>query len=257
MAIVLVLGTIPAASQFVLPVERYLTQWLKIVGAFAWFAVGWTAWRLAEPAVRAVPRRRLAAGAVAVAAIVGLSAWSWPDASRAEPEFPDEGEIVATLGAELAPLVDDGEVVRVERRGEPWHIFTPGLIYDLVQRGVDVTTGDGGSGLKWGHEHRWVEGEPYDRLWTVAVHDAGSWDDAVAECQRVASAEKIAEYDVLDPADRAWLEDLQLRRLGDPSSVTADEVARADALSRVDMRIAVFEGPEVCADDVSLTPADG
>ncbi len=89
------------------------------------------------------------------------------------------------------------------------------------------------------------------------MHDAGSWDDAVAECQRVASAEKIAEYDVLDPADRAWLEDLQLRRLGDPSSVTADEVARADALSRVDMRIAVFEGPEVCADDVSLTPADG
>ena len=257
LAITVVLGTIPAASQFVLPVERYLTQWLKIVGALVWFSVGWTAWRVVEPAVRAVPRRRVAAGALAVAAIAGLSAWSWPEASRAEPQFPDEGEIVVALGAELAPLVDDDEVVRIERRGEPWHIFTPALTYDLIQRGVGVTTGDGGSGLKWGHEHRWVDGEPYDRLWTVAVHDAGAWDDAVAECERMASAQKIAEYDALDPADRAWLEDLQLRRLGDPAAVTEDELARADELTRVDLRIAVFEGPEVCADDESLLDGGG
>jgi hypothetical protein len=256
LTITLVLGSIPAASQFVLPVERYLTQWLKIVGALTWFAVGWTAWRLAEPALRAVPRRRAAAAAMAVAALVGLSAWSWPEATRAEPQFPDEGRIVAELGVQLAPLVEEGEVVRIERRGEPWHIFTPGLVYDLIQRGVDVTTGDGGSGLKWGHEHRWVAGEPYDRLWTVAVHDAGAWHDAVAECERVASVDKIAEYDALSPADRDWLEDLQLRRLDDPSSITPDEDARATELGRIDLRIAVFEGPAPCADDESLIDGD-
>lgn len=257
LAIVLVVGSIPAASQFVLPVERYLTQWLKIVGALVWFTVAWTGWRLSEPAARAVPRRRVAAGALAVAAVAGLAAWSWPEATRAEPQFPDEGEIVAALGAELAPLVGDGEVVRVERRGEPWHIFTPGLVYDLVQRGVDVTTGDGGSGLKWGHEHRWVEGEPYDRLWTVAVHDAGAWDDAVAECERVPTAEKLAEYDALARQDRVWLEELQLRRLGDPSSITPEDEVRAAELSRIDLRIAVFEGPTLCADDESLLDEPG
>jgi hypothetical protein len=257
LAITLVLGSIPAASQFVLPVERYLTQWLKIVGALVWFAVGWTLWRLVEPAVAAVPRRRAAAAGLAVAALVGLSAWSWPEAGRAEPQFPDEGRIVAELGARLAPLVADGEVVRIERRGEPWHIFTPGLIYDLIRRDVDVTTGDGGSGLKWGHEHRWVEGEPYDRLWTVAVHDAGAWQDAVAECELVPSADKIAEYDALSPTDRQWLEDVQLRRLGDPSSIAPDEAARATELGAIDLRIAVFEGPRPCADDVSLTAGDG
>jgi hypothetical protein len=193
---------------------------------------------------------------MAVAALVGLSAWSWPEATRAEPQFPDEGRIVAELGVQLAPLVEEGEVVRIERRGEPWHIFTPGLVYDLIQRGVDVTTGDGGSGLKWGHEHRWVAGEPYDRLWTVAVHDAGAWHDAVAECERVASVDKIAEYDALSPADRDWLEDLQLRRLDDPSSITPDEDARATELGRIDLRIAVFEGPAPCADDESLIDGD-
>ena len=71
------------------------------------------------------------------------------------------------------------------------------------------------------------------------------------------SVDKIAEYDALSPEDRAWLEDLQLRRLGDPSAVTDDELARADRLSWVDLRIAVFEGPEVCADDQSLIGDDG
>jgi hypothetical protein len=252
LAIALVLGSVPAASQFVLPVERYLTHWLKIVGALVWFTVGWTGWRLLEPAVRAVPRRRAAAGAVAAVALVGLTAWSWPEASRAEPQFPDEGVIVAGLADDLAPLAEEGEVVRVERRGEPWHIFTPGLILQLIDRGVDVTTDDGESGLKWGHEHRWVRGEPYDTLWTVAVHDAGQWTDAVAECERVPSVEKIAEYDELPAADRQWLSDYKLRRLGDADAVTPDEVARAAELSEHDLRIAVFEGPKICADDESL-----
>jgi hypothetical protein len=88
------------------------------------------------------------------------------------------------------------------------------------------------------------------------VHDAGAWHDAVAECERVASVDKIAEYDALSPADRDWLEDLQLRRLDDPSSITPDEDARATELGRIDLRIAVFEGPAPCADDESLIDGD-
>ena len=255
LALTLLLGAIPASAQFVVPVEPYLTQWLKIVGALVWFTVAWTGWRLAEPALRAAPRRRLAAGAVAAATLVGLSAWSWPEATRAEPHFVDD-EIVAALAADLAPLADEGEVVRVERRGEPWHILTPGLIYELVQRDVAVTTDDGESGLKWGHEHRWVRGDPYDTLWTVAVHDPGHWSDAVDECEHDPSTEKIAEYDGLSPADRQWFSDFKLRRLGDPGSVTAAEDARASDLARDDQRIAVFEGPRVCADDSSLIEDD-
>lgn len=257
LALTLVLGSIPASAQFVLPVERYLTQWLKIVGALVWFTVAWTGWRLAEPALRAAPRRRVTAGAVAALTVVGLTAWSWPEAARAEPQFPDDGAIVAGLAADLAPLAGEDEVVRVERRGEPWHIFTPGLIYELIQRGVAVTTDDGESGLKWGHEHRWVRGEPYDTLWTVAVHDAGQWSDAVDECEHEPSVEKIAEYDGLSPADRRWFSDFKLRRLGDPGAVTDDEVARAADLARDDLRIAVFEGPRVCADDSSLLDEGG
>jgi hypothetical protein len=68
----------------------------------------------------------------------------------------------------------------------------------------------------------------------------------------VPSVEKIAEYDELPAADRQWLSDYKLRRLGDADAVTPDEVARAAELSEHDLRIAVFEGPKICAEDESL-----
>jgi hypothetical protein len=256
LALSLLLGAIPAASQFVPPVERYLAQWLKLVGGLVWFTLAWTAWRLAEPAVRAVPRRTLAAGSLAGVALVGATAWSWGAAWRAEPQFPDEGEIVHELGAELAAVLPDDRIIRVERRGEPWHIFTPGLIYDLIERGVRVTTSEGESGLKWGHEHRWVEGEPFDMLITVAVHDPGSWHDAVTECARSSSAELIASYDALAPEDRAWLEDFKLRRWSDADGVTPGETARGDRLEANGLRIAVYDSPLVCAQDRTLLEDD-
>jgi hypothetical protein len=249
----LVLGSIVGASQFVTPVERYLAQWLKIIGALVWFTVGWTGWRLAAPAVAAVRRRRLAAATLAGMALVAGAAWSWADATRVEPQFPDEGEIVSSLGAELAAVLPDDQVIRIERRGEPWHIFTPGLIYDLIDRGVPVTTSDGAAGLKWGHEHRWVEGEPYDMLLTVAVHDAGSYEDAVELCMNTPRMELIASYDALSPEDRVWLDGYQIRRLGGPDAVTAAEVERGRELEAGDLRIGVFEGPRLCGRDRSLT----
>jgi hypothetical protein len=144
--------------------------------------------------------------------------------------------------------------VRIERRGEPWHITTSGLIYALIQRGVDVTTDDGEFGLKWGHEHRWRRGEPYDVLLTVAVHDAGNWSDAVDECLQDPQAEMIAGYDALSPADRAWLTDLKLRRFYDADAVSEADKAKGERLESRGVRIGVFESATVCARDVVLQP---
>jgi hypothetical protein len=256
LALTLVLGAVPAASQLVPPVERYLAQWLKVVGGVVWFTAAWTVWRLVEPAVRAVPRRRAAAAALAGVALVGATAWSWGDAARVDPPFADEGEVVHELGAELAAVLPHDQVIRIERRGEPWHIYTPGLIRELIERGVQVTTGEGESGLKWGHDHRWLVGEPYDMLVTVAVHDPGSWNDAVSECERSSSAELIASYDALAPDDRAWLDDLRLRRWDDPDGITAAEAERGDRLEARGLRIAVFDSPLVCARDRTLNDDD-
>lgn len=251
LALLLVLGSIAATSQFVLPVERYLAQWLKIVGALVWFTPAWTAWRLLEPTVRAAARRRVAR-VVAGAAIVVVAAWSWGDAFEAKPQFPDEGQIVHELGAELAAVLPDDQIIRVERRGEPWHVYGPGLFYDLVERGVPVVTSEGQAGLKWGHEHGWLAGQDFDMLVTVAVHDPGSWFDAVAECERSRSATLLAEHDGLSPSDRAWLEDFKLRRWEDGESVTAAEIERGDRLEANGLRIAVYDSPVVCARDRAL-----
>jgi hypothetical protein len=251
LALLLVLGSIVATSQFVLPVERYLAQWLKIVGALVWFTPAWTGWRLLEPTVRSPARRRLAR-AVSGAAVVAAAAWSWGDAVDAKPQFPDEGQVVHELGAELAAVLPDDQIIRFERRGEPWHIYGPGLFYDLVERGVPVVTSEGQAGLKWGHDHRWLAGQDFDMLITVAVHDPGSWFDAVAECERSRSATLLAEHDALSPGDRAWLEDFKLRRWEDGASVTAAEIERGDRLEAHGLRIAVYEGPRVCAKDHAL-----
>jgi hypothetical protein len=255
LSLLLVIGSIPAASQFIRPVELYLTQWLKLVGGLVWFTAAWTAWRLVEPAVRAVPVRRMAAAAVAAAVVLAGAASTWGEATSLDAPMADEGAIVDTLGDRLVGELPRDEVIRVERRGEPWHIFAPGLIYSLIDRGYDVTTSDGSAGLKWGHAHRWVRGEHYDRLLTVAVHDPGNYSDAFAECQR-RGATLLAQYDALHPDDRAWLEDLRLRRVDDPDSISDDETRRAADLEADDLRIGVFESRRICAADQVLDPDD-
>jgi hypothetical protein len=253
LALTLVAGSIPAAAQLVRPVEPYVALWLELVGGIVWFTVAWTAWRLLfEPAVSGVPARRTRAAVLAGAAIVAAAAWSWGPAAGNEARFQDVAAVVQPLADRLAAELPPGATVRIERRGEPWHITTSGLIYALIQRGVDVTTSDGERGLKWGHEHRWRAGEPYDVLLTVAVHDAGGWSDAVDECLRNPQAEMIAGYDGLSASDRAWLSDLKLRRFYDADAVSDADKARGERLEAHGMRIGVFEGPRVCAKDAKL-----
>jgi hypothetical protein len=249
----LLLGAVPAATELVVPVEIYLTQWLKVVGGLVWFTAAWTGWRVVEPAVRAVPRRRVAAAALAVVAVFGASAWSWGDAAGVVPRFGTEGRPMRELGAQLAAQLPEGQTIRVERRGEPWHIFGPTLIWSLLDNGVNVVTGDGESGVKWGREHRYLRGDHYDMLLTIAVHDGGAFYDAYAQCEQSSSTTLLASWDALTPEERAFVDQVRIERL-DPDSVSDADLARADRLEREGTRVGVFESPQVCAKDVSLLP---
>jgi hypothetical protein len=256
LVLTLVVGAVPAASQFVMPAEPYLTQWLKIVGCLVWFTVAWTCWRLVDAERRSSAVRRLVAPGFGVALLLGGAASTWGPAASAEFPLPESGEVVESLAAQLRDLPRD-EVIRVERRGEPWHIFTPGLINALIGDGYDIVTPDGASGLKWGHSYLWDKGDRYDRLLTVAVHNPGNLlRDAFGECANDPRVTLLASYDGLDPADRAWLDDANLRRLDHPDALSDDESRRADELEDGNLRVGVFEGPQVCAKDQMLRPTD-
>lgn len=249
LSLVLVVGAVPAASQIFLPAYWYLTQFLKIIGALVWLTVAWTGWRLIEPAVRASRPRLVAAATATAAVLVAASAWSWGEAADVPTPNPDEEVIVQDLRSQLDDVLPRDERLRVEPRGDPLNISGPGLIYWLIEDGYDVVSADGARGLKWGHAHRWDRGEPYDRLITVAVYDGYGANDPYLECESARSTELLASYDELRPSERRWLQDFRLRRWDDPSSVTGDETERAERLEADSMRVGVFEGPYLCAED--------
>jgi hypothetical protein len=241
LALTLVIGAIPATSQIFLPVYSYLTQFLKLVGGLTWFTVAWTAWRLVEPHVQ-VRRRQVVATAGAALALVAAAAWTWGDAVRFTTWNPEEEAAVQRVRADLGRTLPRDQRIRVEYRGDALNIAGPGVIYWLIHDGYDVLTRDGGHGLKWGHEHRWQRGESYDMLLTVTVND-----DTFRQCQDDRLAELLTVHDQLDPSERRWLEEFKIQRWTDPSSVTPEEVQRADSLADRDVRVAVFEGPRICA----------
>lgn len=80
--------------------------------------------------------------------------------------------------------------------------------------------------------------------------------DAFGECANDPRVALLASYDGLDPADRAWLDDANLRRLDDPDALSDDESRRADELEDGNLRVGVFEGPQVCAKDQVLRCTD-
>jgi hypothetical protein len=242
LALALLIGAVPAAAQIPVPNEIYYGQWLKVVGGLVWFTAAWTGWRLVEPAIRSVPARRVAATALAAAVILVAAVSTWGKATTVVPPLDDAGGVVRGLASQLraADLPRD-DVIRLERRGEYFHIYGAGVTYALLSTGHDVVTDEGNAGLKWGHDHRWTRGDDYDLLLTVAV------DDAYRECESNPGARQLAGYDGLSPGDRAWLTDLQLRRLGDPDAITPEEDRRNDALAPHDLRVGVFESPSPCA----------
>lgn len=243
MTLTLLLGSLPATSQIVLPAFHYLTQWLKIIGCLVWLTAAWTGWRVLEPHVRASrPRRRLAAG-LATGALVAAAAISWPEANALEHPLPDESRAVQELRARLSDVLPDDQRVRVEPRGDLLANAAPGVIYWLIEDGHDVVTSDGYVGLKWGHDHRWDRGDDFDLLVTVAMNSA------VDQCALDPRARELAAYDAMSAEDRAWYLDAQFRRLAGPDALTDAEERRMERLAADDLRLAAFAGPRICAED--------
>lgn len=242
LATALLVGSILATAQFPIPNETYYTQWLKVVGGVVWFSVAWTGWRLAEPAIRAVPARRFALAGAVGAILLATVAGTWSAARDVELHGHDSGGVVARIDADLmeAELPRDA-TYKVVRRGEWFHVFGAGVTYALIEQGYDVLADEGRAGLKWGHEHRWDRGDDYDEVLTVAVNDA------YRQCEAKRETRRVVGYDSLSPEVRAWLSDVQLRRLG--GDITEAERRRSDDLATHDVRVGLFAGPRACARD--------
>lgn len=247
LVLVLVLGSMLAAGQIYLPAYDYLTQFLKLVGALVWFTVAWTGWRLIAPGVLADrSRQRLSAGVAAVA-IIGVTAWTWPAAVAVDTPTPIEEQAVQDLRAQWTDRLPTDLPILVEHRGDYWNIPGPGVIRWLIHDGYDVETSDGGHGLKWGHEHRYEHGDPYELVVTVAVQYDFTFTDSYQQCARDPEVEPVASIDRLNGAERTFLQETNLATLADPDSVPSEDRARADRIASRGLRIGLFVGDHICA----------
>jgi hypothetical protein len=245
LTIVLVVGAIPATGNLVSPAYSYLTQWLKIVGGLVWFTVGWTAWRLAAPRLGASAARRTATAAAAGLAVLGGAAWSWGEATRLVMPVPFESRVVQDLRAQVDDVLPRDRRYRIQMSGDVVGHNGPGLIYYMIEDGFDVVTRDGARGLKWGHDHRWSRGEPFDVSLTVAVHYPGNFWDAYRDCLDDGDVELVASYDELTAAERQQLADMQFAAMS--GELTDADRARGDELEEDDFRVGVFAGDSACA----------
>jgi hypothetical protein len=247
LAATLLVGSVPATSQLISPTPSYLTEWVNLVGGLAWFAVAWTGWRVVEPLVRAPAgtMRPRVAGAVAATALVAATAWSWPEATRTSPPHDGQARAVLAVRAELDRELARDRTYWVEVVGDTTSHFT-GMIYWLIHDGFRVLTTDGNAGLKWGHDHRLSSGEHYNAVLTVAIRSPWDSPTPYERCHEDRRVRPVVTYDGLSPDERAWLDDLAWRLLGDPGSVTAEEERRAARLSPLDVEITVFQGATPC-----------
>jgi hypothetical protein len=244
LAMALLAASVAATAQLVSPPMPYLAEWLKITGALVWLTAGWTAWRVAEPALRTGSTARRVAGGLAAACLVAGAALGVDRAAGVEPPHGADPAMLAALragwGAELVP----GRTYRVEVLGDPFAHFA-GLTYWMLGDGIDVVTSDGAAGLKWGHDHRWAPGDEVAAVITVAVR-LPDRPGVMDECRADDRVDEIAAWAGLTPAELDALDDLRWQRLDDPASITATDAARGDALAARDVELALFMGDRVC-----------
>ena len=116
---------------------RMLALWP--IGAFAWFALGFSVVRSLRPA-RTASRVAVAAGAALLAAAAPGAAF----VDSAEPEDPRLMAAVRSLARDAEPHVDDLGAVRVDVSGELGEGVRYGIVRELRRRGIDarVDAGD-------------------------------------------------------------------------------------------------------------------
>ena len=256
LTLVLLAVSVPATSRLVAPTMPYLAEWLKLVGGLVWLTVGWTAWRLAEPAVRATAGRRAAAAGVAVAVLVAGAAAGVDRAAGHEPPHGAEPAMIATLREGWRDAVEPGATVRAEVVGDPFNHWS-GLTWWMIEDGLDVVTADGAAGLKWGRTHQWEAGDTVDESLTVAVRRPGAAHDELDACRADDRVEEVATWRGLTPAERGEMEDLRWRRFPDGGELSDAETARADALEARDVEVALFAGARICGQAASVVSHRG
>ena len=245
LALVLLAASLVATAQLVSPTPPYLAEWLKIVGALVWLTVGWTVWRVVEPALPARSAgRRVLAGVAAVIVVAGATAGA-ATASDVEPPHGADPAMLAALSEGWRDRLDRGDTYRFDVVGDPFGHYA-GLVYWMVRDDLDIVTSDGAAGLKWGHPHRWLAGDEVDGVVTVAVRFPGRSAGAPEECRDDSRVEEIATWAGLSPAEQRELGDVLLQRLDDPDSLTPAASARADALQARDYEVALFLGDRLC-----------
>jgi hypothetical protein len=250
LALALLTAAVPATSRLVTPTEAYLSQWLKVVAALGWFAVGWAVWRCAGARLvgsPAEPRRAATVAGVVVAVVTLAAGSSWPGAATMALPSQDLAGKLAEVQAGVADELDRGRTYRVEFVGEHFVHYTS-VLPALDDAGYTVVTDDGAAGQKWGRRLLWEPGDPVDATLTVTIDSAREPAAEVAACDADPDARLVFASAGLTPGEQAWLDDFNWRNLTDPGSVTERDMARWHVLTATLDRIRIYEAPRPCAE---------
>ncbi|MCU1498268.1 MAG: hypothetical protein JWM47_2221 [Acidimicrobiales bacterium] len=228
------------------PVFDYLVKWLIIISAWCWLWVAWGLWSLVRPHV---PARALRARVpVAVLGVVLVGLWSVPAALEVPVPAVRDAPAVAALRTRLEARIDRDRVVHIEHRGDDLGQLASGLIYWLWRDGYRVVSTDGALGLKYGPDVAWQPGDPDDgSVYTVAVHNPGSYYDRPRECSLYPGAELIASFHGLSAPERTELRRLTSKRYFVPHSVSRAERDREHDLGMRHLQVEVWRADAACA----------
>jgi hypothetical protein len=254
LALVLLVAAVPATSRLITPTPEYLTEWLKVVGGLAWFAVAWTGWRLLDARRAAAPagppatglRAGVAAAALAtVAVLVGAAAVSLPDAIETPLPPGDTVGMAPALREAAERELDPDVVYRVELVGDQ-DVQYSGLIRSLIESGRTIVTRDNRSGQKWGPSHAWENGDHVDVSLTLAVDVPGGAANRFLRCAADPGVRPVFDSGGLTESARAEMEDINWRNLTAPATVTDAERERAADLNERAARVVLYAGDHVC-----------
>ena len=156
--------------------------------------------------------------------------------------------MVQSLRAAARRELDPGVEYRFEVAGRV-PAYWAGLTYWLVEDGHDVVTGNGAAGLKWGHDHRWVEGEPYERALVLVTDGVGHQSQEYTDCADDPTMEPIFVHEPLSDGEVAWLEEVNFRRPTDPETITALGAPSVRGPAPAGPTVALFTGDHLCGLD--------
>jgi len=208
LSLVVVAITIARLPAQPIDIVRYRLIEAWVVGAFAWFAVGVIAWRLAPTPVPVAVRRALVGIGVAVLVVMPIAtAFS----NTFDYEDPQLYTAVSRLGATAASKLDDRDEYRIELQSDTG-VLGPDVMYgvlrELMRRGQSIGVGSGDIYLARSHN---ADGSR-PLLLVVGKPDGASPPEG---------AILLASYTAPPPADLAQADERLRRYLSNRSVLSA------------------------------------